>query len=916
MRFRPLALLPAVLLLASVAGAQEDLRRVTDWRVLDAGEFQIHYPGDNFLPRAREVAQWLETARVRLEKELDHRLDGPLSVVLYRSHLEAGQHLEVADNPGGFLPILTQVRKRRILVPCVGSNRAMQRTLEYQLAQMFVDQRHYSSSTLKASLLEVKKDLYADWVLIGIAGHSAGPLFPVEEMLVRDAVLDGELPSLSAIHSPNSMNVHERYQMYVESTLAVGWTKGGTPRGSPKRLMHVFDSDVPWPASRLIDRACGISYDDVERRFEKAMKDRYLPWAAREDADRFARRIRSFEQHYRFYELCPVPSPEGRRVAFFEDASGYLDLVVLDQETGEESHPLRIQLHVTIDNLHADPRGIDWSPDGKTLCFVGDRQATALLYLQPSDGGAARSIQLPLDHVLSPQWSPDGRSIVFAGLRHGSQDLYVMDVATADVKRLTTEPWPESEPAWSPDSRSVAFTGETDGQTDLWRVDVESRKLDRVTRTPCDESSPAFRPDGAAVTFVADPGGSLNLFTLDLASGLTTRHTDLPGGAFSPRWTRDSREIVFSVYRHGRFTTWATPPRECPAPADFGDPARAEAAGHFTLGPIEKFEVQPYESRIRFESILPTGAALSDILGYHRFDTGVDYKFRSGGYDLGFDVTYTNRIFRPDLFITAGGSTQKDAHGTEAILGGAVGISYPIDADTRVALSGFVQEHIRRISTAEESTTSPKTFEDGFRLDFARRNVTKRRDNPVSGYSIMAQVTWWTPPLASDIDRVNYGAEGRFYVELWHDHVLAVRAAGIHSTGPDRESLSLKDRVRSYDSGDPNGTDVLWASAEFRFPIWRDIDWAMPMQVMLLKDIRGIVFGDVGVISNEENVMNMLAYPVRDEWHYAAGVSLQFDTYLVERKYFPIIITLVKALDRTEHAPRGIKFEVSFELAF
>ncbi len=906
----------AFLLAAVAASAQEDLRRATEWRVLDAGEFQVHYPGDAFLPKAREVTQWLETARVRMEKELDHKLDGPISVVVYRSHLEAGQRVETDDNPGGILPVATLVRKRKIIIPCIGSNRATQRTVEFQLAQMFVDQRHYSSSTLKASLLEVKKDLYADWVLLGIAGHAAGPPLPVEEMLVRDAVLDGELQELSAIHSPNAMNVHERYQMYVESALAVQWIQGGTPRGSAKRLMHVFDSDVPWPASRLIQRACGISYDDLERRFNQAMRARYLPWSAREEADRFARRLRSYEQHYRFYEISPVPSPDGRKLAFFEDSSGYFDLVVLDLESGEESHPLRLQLHVTIDNLHPDPRGIDWSPDGRSICFIGDRLAATRIYIQPADGGLARSIQAPFDHILSPQWSPDGRSIVFAALRHGSQDLYLMDVETSDIRRLTSEPWPESEPAWSPDGRSVVFTGETGGQTDLWRIDVESRSLDRVTDTPCDESSPAFRPDGAAITMVADPGRSHNLFTLDLSSGRLTRLTDLPGGAFSPRWTRDSREIVFTVYRHGRFTTWATPPRECPAPSDFHDPAVAVSAGHYTLGLIEKFEVQPYQSHIRFESILPTGASLSDIIGFHHFDTGVDYKIRSGGYDLAFDVTYTNQMLRPDLFITVGGSTQKDASGTEAKMGGSLGISYPLDADTRVAVSAFAQEHIRRINSSAEDDLPPRTFEDGLQFDISRRNVTKRRDNPVSGYSLTGQVTWWTPPLASDVDRVNYQAEGRLYVELWHDHVLALRVAGIHSTGPNRESLSLKDRVRAYDSGDPNGTDVLWASAEFRFPIWRDIDWAMPMQVILLKDIRGIVFGDVGVIGNEENVMNMLAYPVRDEWYYSAGVSLQFDTYLVERKYFPIIITLVKALDRSRYAPRGIRFEVSFDLAF
>lgn len=914
-RTRLLAAL-ALLLAPSLATAQEELRLSVDWRVLDAGEFRVHYPGDAFLPRAREVAQWLESARVRLEKTLDHDLDGPISVILYRSHLEYGQNFDESGNPGGLFPIIGTTRKRRIVVPCVGSDRSMQRTIEFQVAQAIIDQRHYTSSTFRASLLEIKSDVYADWVPLGVAAWVAGPAFTAEEMLVRDAVLDGELRPLSAIHAAGHLGRRERYPMLVESAFAVGWIEQHTPRGSAKRLMHVFDSDFPWPAGRLMPRATGLTYTEVEDRFAAAMEARYRPWAAREEADRFARRLRDFDQHYRFAEIAPAPSPDGRKVAFFEDSAGFYDLVVLDVDAAEESNPLRLQLHVTIDNVHPDPRGVDWSPDGRRLCFVGDRDSIMKLYLQPADGGAAAEVQLPFDHILSPQWSPDGRTIVFSGLRHGSQDLYLLDVATLDVRRLTTEPWPESEPAWSPDGRSVAFTGETAGQTDLWRIDLDSRRLERLTETPVDESSPSFHPGGASLAFTADPGGAFNVFLLDLATSAVTRVTDVPGGALAPRWTPDGRAIVFSVYRHGRFTTWSTPPRTAPAPADFADTARAENASRFTRGLIETYQVEPYESHIRFESILPTGARLSDILEHHRLDTGVDYKFRSGGYDLGMDVTYTHRSLRPDLYIGISATTQKDSSGSDSTFGGVLGISYPVDTSTRVSLEAFAKEKVRHEVSEADRDLPRRSFEDGFDVKAVRRNITRRRHNPISGYSIALQATVWAPWMGSDVDRVNYQGEGRLYLELWHDHVLALRMAAIHSTGPDRDSLSLKDRVRAYDSGDPRGTDVAWANAEFRFPIWRDIDWVTPAELVLLKDVRGIVFTDVGVISLEENVMNMLAYPVREEWHWSVGVSLQFDLFLVERKYLPVIFTVVKALDRTEDAPAGIKFEVNFELAF
>jgi hypothetical protein len=35
------------------------------------------------------------------------------------------------------------------------------------------------------------------------------------------------------------------------------------------------------------------------------------------------------------------------------------------------------------------------------------------------------------------------------------------------------------------------------------------------------------------------------------------------------------------------------------------------------------------------------------------------------------------------------------------------------------------------------------------------RNVTRRRENPVSGYTVEADATWLTPLLASDVERIN-----------------------------------------------------------------------------------------------------------------------------------------------------------------
>ena len=920
MRLRLLTV--AALLVAfpdSPAHAQEeDVRSTVDWRVLRAGVFDVHYPGDDFLQRAREVAAWLQEADRRLARDLDFKLDGPINVILNRSRTEANQRFFVEDNPGEMFGIVCDSRHRRIIVPLVPSNRAMQRTLEHQLGHIYVEQCHFGRSSLSSSILDYKNSLYADWIREGIAGWASRPYDPAEEMLVRDAVLDGELPRLSAIHSFESQNVHERYQLIMESTLAVEWIQDSTPRGSAKRLLHVFNSDLPWPTARLVKRACGMTYNEVEAGFEEAMKQRYRDWAAgKEEAETFSRRLIRRGQYYRHYELAPAFSPDGRRLAYFCDRDGYFEIRILDLATGGEEAPLSLLLHVTIDAVRPQLRGIDWAPDGRSICFVGDRLGRPWLFIKPLDGGTLQRIRLPFDDVAQPQYSPDGRQILLVGYRNGYADLYLMDLESVDVRRLSTKDWPESDPAWSPDGKSIVFAGETDGQLDIWKLDVATRQSERLTATPANETNPAWRPDGAAVTFVSDAGGAPNLYTLDLSRGEVTRHTDVPGGAISPRWSPDGEEIVFCSFRHGRFTLVAMPPRAASAPAAPDDATRARNAAHFTLSQTEDYEIRPYEPKLQFESILPTGAKISDLFGHHQVDTDVKYRIRSGGYDLGGEITYKNRLLRPDIIIKAGAETSRDPGGTETSFGGEVGISYPIDRFTRASLTWLIREQLSSSrSTSDSDAVRSSELQSGFRLVAARRDVVRRRDNPISGFSVSASVEWMIPALASDVNRITYGADARLYYEVLHDHVVAARIAATHATGPDRSSLSLKDLVRGYSSGPPNGNDVVTLNLEYRFPLWRDLNWPLPGQIALVKDIRGVLFADIGVISGEENVMNMLAYPVRDEWHYSAGVTLQFDVYILENKYVPLLLTLSKVLDRTVDAPAGLKYDLTFDLGF
>jgi Tol biopolymer transport system component len=56
-----------------------------------------------------------------------------------------------------------------------------------------------------------------------------------------------------------------------------------------------------------------------------------------------------------------------------------------------------------------------------------------------------------------PAWSPDGKKIVFMSDRDGDIEIYVVNADGTHLKRLTHAPGRDAHPAFSRDGRKIAF---------------------------------------------------------------------------------------------------------------------------------------------------------------------------------------------------------------------------------------------------------------------------------------------------------------------------------------------------------------------------------------------------------------------------------------------------------------------------
>ena len=134
----------------------------------------------------------------------------------------------------------------------------------------------------------------------------------------------------------------------------------------------------------------------------------------------------------------PTWSPDGRRIAFCALGHGVTDLWVLDLESGA----LR---RLTSDDW-ADLQPA-WSPDGKDIAFVTDRFGPTpggarygcyrLALIDPETGAIRPLETFATGKSINPQWTPDGRSLCFIADPEGISDLYRLDLAGGHIEPLT-----------------------------------------------------------------------------------------------------------------------------------------------------------------------------------------------------------------------------------------------------------------------------------------------------------------------------------------------------------------------------------------------------------------------------------------------------------------------------------------------
>ena len=162
-----------------------------------------------------------------------------------------------------------------------------------------------------------------------------------------------------------------------------------------------------------------------------------------------------------------------------------------------------------------------WSPDGERIAWFNDAQGEYALVVAEQDGTVLRRI--PFDEptfYFRPTWSPDGTQMAFTDTDYR---LLVVDVEGGETAHVDTDRYANPDrslnPVWSPDSRWVAYARRLDSQYRAVFVhDTETGATHQLTDGMADAIDPVWDAGGEYLYLLASTDFGLNTGWLDMTS--------------------------------------------------------------------------------------------------------------------------------------------------------------------------------------------------------------------------------------------------------------------------------------------------------------------------------------------------------------------------------------------------------------
>ncbi|MBM3300774.1 MAG: PD40 domain-containing protein [Deltaproteobacteria bacterium] len=108
----------------------------------------------------------------------------------------------------------------------------------------------------------------------------------------------------------------------------------------------------------------------------------------------------------------PTPSPDGKLLAFLfadDQRLGKPQILIIPSAGGDVVNTLEFPITAQ------DFSTFQWTPDGRGISYVDDREGISNIWEIPLSGGEPRKLtDFKSDYIFSHAWSPDGKQLAVA----------------------------------------------------------------------------------------------------------------------------------------------------------------------------------------------------------------------------------------------------------------------------------------------------------------------------------------------------------------------------------------------------------------------------------------------------------------------------------------------------------------------
>jgi hypothetical protein len=512
---------------------------------------------------ALDAARMAERAYARLSRVLNHQYRERQPIIVYASHTEFQQNnvTDIGEGTGG----VTEPFRHRILLPFTGSYADFEHVLQHEMVHQFqfdVFARGRIGGGIQ-QLIAVNPPL---WFMEGMAEYlSLGPTTPQTAMWLRDAALEGRLPTIEQLTSDPSIFPY-RYGHAIWSYVGERW--GDAAVG------EVLQAVASTGMEDGFRRALGISLDELSDEWRESVQRLYLPGLAdHESARQYAKPLITKRRVGGVYHVSPALAPDGRSLAYLSEGNSFfVDLYLADAESGRvERRLIKSAFSAAFESLRFIYSTGSWSPDGRYFAIAAKHGGKDdLVIFDVQRHRVHRRIRLPLSGLTNPAWSPDGSRLAFTGYDSGLSDLFVVDADGTGLQRVTEDKYAELHPAWSPDGHTIAFATDFGPRTNLARLafgplgialyHLDDGRVELLDHMSGENINPQWAPDGASLAFVSDRTGIPQVFLYDLHERqvyqLTNVFTGIAGiTPISPAisWAQQADRLAITYYEKGDY---------------------------------------------------------------------------------------------------------------------------------------------------------------------------------------------------------------------------------------------------------------------------------------------------------------------------------------------------------------------------